>query len=154
MKKLLIPLICIFLLLSGCSDRRHIDKAMLATSIDLNGCELIHSGDNHSVFGEGVTLMVFDCTENYDFVESQVIAKEWNEAPIDDSISDILTGIKYSGKDFKSNIGTELISVTDGFWKYTDNSDTQGKNLDSTNNFTLTVLDKQNCKFYYFDMDL
>ena len=149
------------LLLSACgvgSARGVLDEIAGALELDLSGCEVVSSWDDHGGFhGDGTAFAELNCSHTG--VLNQI--KEdgnWKAFPLDKTVQSLVYGVtEQTGPYLTGEEGDPLVpEIREGYYRLIDRHAKAGETdlLDRASlNFTLALYDTERDTLYFCEMD-
>ena len=170
-KSMLIGMMAVLvLLLTACGGGSVRDEIAGALGLDLSGCEVVSSWDDHGGFhGDGTTLIELECSGGgvLDQIRED---SNWKALPLDRTAQALVYGVREESGTEETGImvyqtgpyltdeeGDLLVpEIREGWYRLIDRHAEAGETdlLDrSSLNFTLALYDTDTDTLYYFEMD-
>ena len=170
-KSMLIGMMAVLaLLLTACGGGSARDEIAGALELDLSGCEVVSSWDDHGGFhGDGTTLIELECSGGgvLDQIRED---SNWKALPLDRTAQALVYGVREESGTEETGImvyqtgpyltdeeGDLLVpEIREGWYRLIDRHAEAGETdlLDrSSLNFTLALYDTDTDTLYYFEMD-
>jgi len=148
--------------LSSCSSNPA-NEVKKYTGVNLTGCDVVYSFDDHGGMGDGETLYTFDCSEKKEEVAAAVGG--WAPLPLLDNLQLFTYGGEKNGVEYGVSETRALIpEISEGFYyfvdryalEYEEDSDPYSdEKLFSrySYNLTLAMYDSASDRFYFYKLD-